>query len=113
MKKTKLVLPMLAGILAVSVYVANAKQDASNKNGKLNTSQEWMFNGTDQTAPGDYIEVPNGSTENCSGSLKVCVVSAPEDANGQPDFSAVTGLETALENNTSHPNITRGDYTNP
>jgi hypothetical protein len=105
-------LPLMAVILGLTVFLGNAASKAIAKN--TATDQEWMFNGGDRANPEDYIPAP-GSSENCQGDLEVCIVSAPADSedSNKPDFSQVLDLEEALENNTTHDNITRGTYVDP
>lgn len=102
MKKTKLVLPMLAGILAVSVYVANAKQDTSNKGDRASTEQDWLLTDpSNPNLPQSYTPVSDIETE-CQGTQKLCGIKAPANAQGEPIIGTNLLNEIATGQPTEH-----------
>lgn len=106
MKKILKAIPFMALLLGVGLFSVNA----ALKTESTLVDQEWLKDASDPTNPDSYIQVPAGTQNDCEGENEVCVVLAPADANGRPDFTAVSGLEQALENSTDHPNIIKAPY---
>lgn len=99
------VMPLLALFFGLTVFLGNA---AVKKQNTL-ASDEWRFTGSDPTEPGDYIQSPENTQDECEGITNVCVVLAPADGD-KPNLSAVEGLMEALESNLEHDNIIKGPY---
>ncbi|MGF7469282.1 hypothetical protein ACQZFR_18880, partial [Alcaligenes nematophilus] len=98
-------------LLALGVYTVNAKMKAAVAE-KTQTDAAWMLDEDDPTNPESYVEVPLVTQDDCEKANEtICVVLAPADAEGKPDFEAVLDLESALSSGQQHPNIIRGPYT--
>ncbi len=100
----------MALLLGLGVYTVNAKMKALEAE-KVQTEQEWMLNDTNPTNPENYVQAPPGTQNDCERDDEtVCIVLAPADAEGKPNFAAVLDLESALSSGAEHPNIIRGPY---
>lgn len=107
MKRLVMIMPMLALIFGLTVFLGNA---AIKKNSMVE-SAEWRFTGADPAEPADYTPAVPGTQNDCvKADATICVVMAPNDGDGKPALDEVEGLEEALEEGQEHPNIIKGPY---
>lgn len=107
MKRLVMIMPMLALIFGLTVFLGNA----AIKKHSMIESDEWRFDGADPAKPENYSPAPENTQEECEGIAEVCVVIAPPMPNEKmPDLDAVPGLKDALEGNLDHDNIIKGPY---
>lgn len=100
----------MALLLGLGVYTVNAKMKALEAE-RAQTQPEWMLDEDDATNPDNYVQVPLETRNDCEeDDESICVVLAPADAEGKPNFAAVPGLQSALASGAPHSNIIRGPY---
>ncbi|MCY4780347.1 hypothetical protein ORI89_11850 [Sphingobacterium sp. UT-1RO-CII-1] len=111
MKKLIKLVPAMALLLALGVYTVNAKMKAAVAE-KTQTEKEWMLKpGGNLTDPTDYEQASAGRFEDCvATNTSVCAIKAPADPNNPniPLFS--DQIQTALESDLNHPDISTGPY---
>lgn len=108
MKNLKKALPLAALLLGITAYGVQATIAKVS----TTTDQQWRLNENGSpTNPEDYTPAPEVNQNDCQGVTSICIVLAPSDENGNPDFSAVTDLEQALNTDLNHDNIIKAPYT--
>src|SRR5690606_2315042 len=108
MKNSVRKLPLVAMLLALTVFAGKA---AVQGLGLVSTTM-WLYDPQrgEPTDPESYNPAPNANPDDCEGTAQVCLVSADEDANGNPDLAGVSGLIGAIESGSPHPNLAYGNF---